>query len=86
MGSLMSILASTSETSNGFALLEYRSTPGHEPPPHIHVNQDEVLYILEGEIEAFCLGKVLKVAAGESIFLPRIRRMRGTSIRQNCEC
>ena len=71
MGSLMTTLASTAETRNGFALLEYRSTPGHEPPPHIHINQDELLYILDGEIEAYCQDQVVKVASGQCIFLPR---------------
>src|SRR5271156_2689289 len=71
MGSLMTTLASTTETGNGFALLEYRSTPGHEPPSHIHINQDELLYILDGEIEAYCQDQVVKVASGQCIFLPR---------------
>jgi hypothetical protein len=33
MGSLMSFLVKSSQTGNGFCLLEYRSEPGHEPPP-----------------------------------------------------
>ena len=71
MGSLMSFLASSEETGNGFNLMEYRSAPGHEPPPHIHLNQDELLYILEGEVQAYCQNMTLSVRAGESIFLPR---------------
>ena len=71
MGSLMSFLATSDETNNGFNLMEYRSRPGHEPPPHIHLNQDELLYILDGEILAYCQDEVLSVKSGESIFLPR---------------
>lgn len=71
MGSLMTLLASSDETNNGFNLLEYRSQPGHEPPPHIHIDQDELLYILEGEIVAYCQDEKVYVRAGESIFLPR---------------
>jgi hypothetical protein len=56
MGSLMSVLVSTAKTNGAFSLLEYRSHPHNEPPPHVHVGQDEILYILEGEIEAYTRG------------------------------
>jgi quercetin dioxygenase-like cupin family protein len=71
MGSLMTLLASSDETNNGFNLLEYSSQPGHEPPPHIHINQDELLYVLDGEIVAYCQDQKVFVGSGESIFLPR---------------
>lgn len=71
MGSLMSVLASTEATGGAFTLLEYRSRPGNEPPPHLHVGQDELLYILEGEIEAYTRDAVTTVSAGQSLFLPR---------------
>jgi quercetin dioxygenase-like cupin family protein len=72
MGSLMSVLASTKATGGAFSLLEYRSQPGHEPPPHIHVGQDELLYLLEGEIEAYTPDlTAVRVGAGQSLFLPR---------------
>ena len=45
--------------------------PGNEPPPHLHYDQDEVYYILEGELEVYCMGEVRTVRAGETIFLPR---------------
>ena len=71
MGSLISVLASSYQTQNGFTLLEYRSHPGNEPPPHVHIDADELLYVLDGEIEAYCQSKVLPVRAGECLFLPR---------------
>lgn len=72
MGSLMSVLAPTKRTNGAFSLLEYRSQPGHEPPPHIHGGQDELLYLLEGEIEAYTPDlTAARVRAGEALFLPR---------------
>ena len=71
MGSLMSVLASTEKTNGAFSLLEYRSRPGNEPPPHVHVGQDELLYVLEGGIEAYTRDVVATVGAGQAIFLPR---------------
>jgi quercetin dioxygenase-like cupin family protein len=72
MGSLMSVVASTKATGGAFSLLEYRSQPVHEPPPHIHVGQDELLYLLEGEIEAYTPDlTAVRVGTGQSLFLPR---------------
>lgn len=71
MGSLMSVLASTKRTSGAFSLMEYRSRPGNEPPPHRHLGQDELLYILEGEIEAYTPDLIAKIGVGGSLFLPR---------------
>lgn len=71
MGSLMSFLLQSSQTQNGFYLLEYRSRPGHEPPPHLHLDQDETFYLLEGELEVYCMGQVRTVRAGQALFLPR---------------
>ena len=71
MGSLMSFLVKSSQTENGLCLLEYRSQPGHEPPPHIHLDQDEAFYLLEGELEVYCMGQVETAMAGEALFLSR---------------
>lgn len=71
MGSLMSFLVKSIETEKSFCLLEYRSQPGNEPPPHLHFDQDEALYLLEGELEVYCLGQVKTARAGEAVFLPR---------------
>ena len=52
------------------ALLHYVSSPGHEPPPHVHEDEDEVIYLLEGELDAYCGSDTLHVRAGECLFLP----------------
>lgn len=71
MGSLMTFLVTSAETENRFFLLELRMQPGNEPLPHLHYDQDEVYYLLEGELEVYCMGQVRTVRAGEAIFLPR---------------
>ncbi len=58
MGGLMTFLVTSAETDNRLMLLEVRTVPGAEPPPHLHYDQDEVFYILEGEIEVYCMGQV----------------------------
>ncbi|WP_263357879.1 cupin domain-containing protein [Acidicapsa ligni] len=71
MGSLMSVLVSSKESGGRLCLLEYRSQPGHEPPPHIHLEQEELLYILEGEVEVYAPGQKSYVGAGQCLFIPR---------------
>lgn len=59
-------LASTEATGGAFSLLEYRSRLGNEPPPHLHVGRDELLYIVEGEIEAYTGDVVTIVRTGQA--------------------
>jgi uncharacterized cupin superfamily protein len=44
---------------------------GTEPPPHVHAREDELFYILAGEIKVFADGKAFAVSAGECVILPR---------------
>jgi quercetin dioxygenase-like cupin family protein len=71
MGGLMTLLVTSAETQNGLMLLEVQTVPGAEPPPHLHYNEDEVFYMLEGELEVYCMGQVRIARAGETVFLPR---------------
>ena len=70
MGSLMTFLVDAAETGGRFALMEYTAKPGNEPPPHLHEREDETLYILEGEIEAYQGDEVLRLAPGDCLFTP----------------
>lgn len=73
MGGLMTFLTTSAETENRSFLIEVRTVPGAEPPPHLHYDQDEVFYILEGEMEVYCMGQVRTARAGEMVFLPRMQ-------------
>ena len=70
-GLLISQLAGGSDTDGAFDLVESKMRKGTEPPPHIHEREDELFYILSGEIKVFVDGQVLTAAAGESVFLPK---------------
>jgi quercetin dioxygenase-like cupin family protein len=70
MGSMMSFLVDGAETQGKFALMEYEAKSGNEPPPHLHEFENETLYILEGEIEAYQGDAVLKLAPGDCLFTP----------------
>ena len=67
----VTFLVEHEHTAGHFGVLEYVSKPGHEPPPHRHEHEDEVFYVVEGQIEVHCCDQVLQVEAGECVFLPK---------------
>jgi mannose-6-phosphate isomerase-like protein (cupin superfamily) len=71
MGSLMTFLAKSSETGGRFALMEYYTKPGNEPPPHVHEREHELYFVLEGSMRFYCEDKILEIKAGEVVFLPQ---------------
>jgi quercetin dioxygenase-like cupin family protein len=70
-GSLMTFLATGEDTRGQFALIEAVGRRGNAPPPHIHHREDEVFYVLEGEIVASIGDRTIKGTPGMMIFLPR---------------
>jgi mannose-6-phosphate isomerase-like protein (cupin superfamily) len=71
MGSLMTFLAKGSETSGRFALMEYHTKPGNEPPPHVHEREHELYFVLEGTMRFYCENKTLDIGVGDVVFLPQ---------------
>ena len=70
-GSLMTFLASGEETNGQFALIEAIARRGNVPPPHIHHREDEIFYVLEGEIVVSVGDRTIKGTTGTMVFLPR---------------
>jgi quercetin dioxygenase-like cupin family protein len=66
------IVKLTGQDTNGqFALIVQDNPPNAEIPTHIHINEDELFTILEGEVE-FKLGEKTEIlTGGDFIFLPR---------------
>ncbi len=73
MGSLLTFLAESKDTGGSFTLIEGLLKPGNEPPPHVHGREDELFYILEGEMDMYAGNEVFKAGAGECLFLPRLK-------------
>ena len=70
-GALMTFLATGEETHGQFALVEAVGRKGNVPPRHIHHREDEIYYILEGEI-VFSVGdRTIEGTPGTMVFLPR---------------
>ncbi|WP_435213015.1 cupin domain-containing protein [Streptomyces sp. bgisy034] len=66
---MFAVKAGSEDTGGVFSLLEV--VVGHDVPLHIHHNDDEVVYMLEGEMEATFDGRVYAVKPGDFLLLPR---------------
>jgi quercetin dioxygenase-like cupin family protein len=65
-------------------MIEAIASPGNGPPPHLHKNKDETLYVLEGDFEILNGDKgLLKAKPGAVAFVPKgtIHRFRCTGDR-----
>ena len=70
-GALITVHADSEDTNGKFALFEVSGCPGGEPPLHVHENEDEMFYVLEGRMHAFRGGEEMTLDPGDSAFLPR---------------
>ena len=70
-GGTVSLLVSGAETGGTFSLIESVQIPGSEPPLHVHEREDELFYVLKGDVAVVAGAETHKLSAGQSIFLPR---------------
>ena len=59
------------DTGGAYTLCEYTAAPSAGPPPHVHHNDDEAFYLLEGELTVRVGERQATVTAGSFVFLPR---------------
>jgi len=52
------------------AFVEYTTRAGEEPPDHTHATEDEIFYVLDGEVAFRCGAETFEVTGGGFIFLP----------------
>jgi mannose-6-phosphate isomerase-like protein (cupin superfamily) len=71
VGDVVRILVGSADTGGAFAMIEEVSPPGGGPPPHIHQNEDEGFYVIEGDVEFLLGDRWVRAGAGASLFGPR---------------
>ena len=58
-------------TGASFSLMATFMPPGAAPPPHVHDDEDEGFYVLEGRMRFKCGGDEWVVGPGGFVYLPR---------------
>lgn len=68
--SLITIKARAADTGGTLGVVESVLPPGLSPPLHIHHDEDEALYVLEGSLTIVCGGRTSRAETGSFVFLP----------------
>ena len=71
LNNLEVVKATSASTGGAYSLLYQVSAPGHATPYHLHHEEDEAFYVLDGEFTFICDGKKSVLGPGGYIFLPR---------------
>jgi len=71
LGDRYTVKASAAETGGRLGLMEAIVAPESGPPLHIHENEHEVFYLLDGQLEMEANDTVFVADAGSFIFVPR---------------
>lgn len=71
VGDTYTVKATARDTNGQFALIEASIPPQAGPPPHLHRNEDEAYYVLEGELEVFDGERSFTARAGSFVYIPR---------------
>lgn len=59
------------QTGGAFSVVEFVSAPGEGVGVHIHQHEDELVYLLEGQIEVTLGDQTVSVPRGSCALLPR---------------
>ncbi len=70
-GGVYLILATAAETNNTHFAFEAIEPPGGGPPLHKHASEEEFFMVIDGEMMFHIGGRVTRVAAGQTAFVPR---------------
>jgi len=71
IGDRQTIKLDGSHTHGAFALIEQNNEPGTSVPEHFHTQEDEIFYVLEGEMEFTVSKEKILAAPGTTVFLPK---------------
>lgn len=71
LGGLANIKATGKETGGQYTLIEVLDPQGAEVPLHVHHNEDEAFYVLEGEMTFYVGEETIKAGPGSFLFGPK---------------
>jgi quercetin dioxygenase-like cupin family protein len=67
----ISVKVGGAETGGALAQVETDDPRGTAPPLHVHHNEEELFYILDGEVSVYVDAGELQLSAGDFAFVPR---------------
>ena len=70
LGSLAFIKATGAETAGSFGLVEQRSNAGMATPLHVHHHDDELFYVIDGQVTYHIDGEEITAGPGTTVFAP----------------
>ncbi len=73
MGTRNEIKLHADACGGALSVFEITAGPGDGIPPHVHTHEDEMFYVIEGEVEFDDAGTLTLGAPGTFAFLPRGR-------------
>ena len=71
LGSLVALKATSETTAGRVGVMENLSPRGAGSPLHVHRNEDEWFYVIEGELTFWVGGRVIEAPAGSFVYGPR---------------
>ena len=66
-----SVHLAMADHAGGFSITEHRMPQGFGPPYHVHHNEDETFYLLEGEVRCKQAETIREAKAGDVVHLAR---------------
>lgn len=66
-----SLLISSEQTGGAYELMRFVVPAGAGAPPHVHTREDEMFYVVEGELEVLYGDTGRRIKAGDYAHLPR---------------
>ena len=70
-GDIYTFLATGAETDGDYFVMEGLVPPDAGPPPHIHHDQAETFYVVEGQLEITLGDKVYEATAGDFVHVSK---------------
>lgn len=70
-GDLYSFKTTSAQSGGSHTVFEMTVNPGSGTPPHIHHGEDEMFYVLEGELSLWCDGHKVGGKPGSFVAVPK---------------
>jgi quercetin dioxygenase-like cupin family protein len=67
----LTVKAGGGETGGGFSVVETDDPQGTATPMHLHHNEDESFYVLDGEVAVLVGGERIDIGPGDFAYAPR---------------